>query len=347
VATILGSASGIAYYQLTGGGLVSAASPGSIISIIAMSPRGMTLQIVLGVVIATLVSFVTAIFLVGNKSGKLREKAEKGKNRPKNDGKSSGKIVFVCEAGMGSSAMGAASFRKRIHRKGVAVINAAANNIPQDADIVVCQSAFAARVSDSVPSAEIVVIQTFLSDPALDELVSRFAQPQVDADALADADVLALAQADTDALAQPQTAQLIIPDSIMLGAASEPKEEAVIRAGKLLVAGGYVEQAYVDRMLERESVASTCIGMGIAVPHGTSESRKHVINSGISFVQYPEGVDFDGEKVYLVIGIAGTDDSHLDILSSLCTLLSDQDNFEKLKNADDRMLIYNLLSNIK
>ena len=334
VATILGSASAIAYYQLIGGGLVSAASPGSIVSIVAMSPRGMTLQIVMGVVIGALVSFFIACFLIRSKNGKSVKKIEKEKDRLQQVDKSANKIVFACEAGMGSSAMGAANFRNRIKREGITVVNAAVNAIPPDADIVVCQSAFSELVSDSVPSAEIVVIQQFLSDPALNELVDRFSQAQT------------LGQAQAQTPDQTQTMRLLIPESIMLGAASVTREESIKQAGQLLVEAGYVEAEYVEMMLEREQITSTCIGMGISVPHGTANSRKHVIHSGISFIQYPEGVDFDGEKVYLVIGIAGTDDRHLEILSSLCTVLSDEDTLEKVKNADDRMYIYNLLSNI-
>lgn len=318
IAAILGSASAIAYYQIIGSGLVSAASPGSIISIAAMSPRGMTLHIILGIVIAAAVSFLIACLFVKSKPRRSQEEAQKEKNKLKRSVNSPSKIVFACEAGMGSSAMGAANFRNRIKQEKITVINTSVNDIPKDADIVVCQSVFVDRVLHKNPNVEIIVIQKFLSDPALDDLASRFCVVK----------------------------KILTPESIVLGAMDITKEEAITRAGQLLVEGGYVEKEYVDKMLERERIISTYIGMGIAVPHGTSGSHKHVISSGISIIQYPEGVDFDGEKAYIVIGIAATDDKHLDILSSLSTILSNEDTLAKVKNSDDKLFVYNLLSNI-
>ena len=323
IAAIFGSACAMAYYLITGGGLVSAASPGSIISIIAMSPRGAVINTVIGVVIATLISFLTASFLVRGKRKITLEEAKQEKEKLKNQrtiqNKNPRKIVFACEAGMGSSAMGAAGFRKRIKQEGLFISNTSVNNIPPDTDIVVCQTAFIERVQDKIPSAEIIIIEKFLSDPALDALAKRFTQ----------------------------TIQILKPESIIIGAKDMNKEEAIKRAGALLVEGGYVSDLYINGMLERESITSTYIGMGIAVPHGTSESRKHIKSSGISIVQYPEGVDFGGEKAYLVVGIAGTDDTHLEILSSLSMALSDETLLEKIISTNDKMLIYNILSNLK
>lgn len=319
VAAIAGSASAMAYYQLTGFGLVSAASPGSIITIAAMSPRGMTLQVILGIVIATAVSFLVALFLVRGKNSKSLEKAQDETIKMKNQTKSIHKIVFACEAGMGSSAMGVTNFRNRIKLRGTTVINTSINNIPPDADIVVCQSVFLDRVTRKNPKAEVIVIKQFLDDPALDELISRLTPP---------------------------AKQILTPEMIVLGATAGTKEEAIKQAGALLVDGGYVEEVYVDKMLAREQIISTYIGLGIAVPHGTSGSHEHIMHSGISIVQYPGGVDFDGEKAYLVIGIAGTDGKHMDILTSLSTILSDDEILEKVKKTNDKMYIYKLLSKI-
>ncbi len=319
VAAIAGSASALAYYQISGCGLVSAASPGSVISIAAMSPRGMTLEIILGIAIATAVSFLVAFFLVRGKGGKSLEKAMAETDQLKHNSKTIRKIVFACEAGMGSSAMGATNFRKRSKLRGITVINSSIDQIPPDADLVVCQSVFSKRVSRRNPNAEIVIIQKFLDDPALDELVRRLTPP-------------------------PKP--ILTPDMIVLGATAGTKEEAIRDAGSRLVDGGYVEPVYVEKMLEREQIISTYIGMGIAIPHGSSGSHEYIMHSGISITQYPEGVDFDGEKACLVIGIAGTDGKHMDILTSLSTILSDEELLEQVKHTDDKMFIYNLLSNI-
>lgn len=198
-------------------------------------------------------------------------------------------------------------------------MNSSIDNIPSDADIVVCQSIFHDRVSRKSPGTEIIVIKQFLNDPALEDLARRVT---------------------------PAAKPILTPDMIVLGAKATASEEAIKQAGELLVKGGYVEEVYVEKMLERERIISTYIGMGIAVPHGNSGSHEHIMHSGISITQYPGGVDFDGEKAYLVIGIAGTDDKHMDILTSLSTILSDEEILEQVKNTNDKMYIYNLLSKI-
>ncbi|MDR0412901.1 MAG: mannitol-specific PTS transporter subunit IIC [Dysgonamonadaceae bacterium] len=318
VATILGSASAMAYYQVVGSGLVSAASPGSILSIMAMSPRGAAVSVAGGIVIAALVSFLVACFFVRGAGRKSLEEAKQEKAALKDGGKVPRKIVFACEAGMGSSAMGAAAFRKRIGQEGLSVTNTSVAAIPPDTDVVVCQAAFAERVHKRAPAAEMVVIEKFLSDPALEALAARFF-PAV---------------------------PVLKPESVVVGAKDENKEDVIRRVGELLVRGGYAGREYIAGMLERERMTSTYIGLGVAVPHGTSESRRYVRNSGIAVVQYPEGVDFDGEKAYIVAGIAATDDSHLEILSSLSEVLNDEERLEKIKTTNDPMCIYQILSTV-
>ena len=101
---------------------------------------------------------------------------------------------------------------------------------------------------------------------------------------------------------------------------------------------------YVDAMMERERIATTYLGMGIAIPHGTESAKKQVLRSGITVVQYPEGVDFDGEKAYLVIGIAGVGDQHLELLARVSEALEDEDILEKLKTTTDPEEIYKVLN---
>jgi PTS system mannitol-specific IIC component len=134
---------------------------------------------------------------------------------------------------------------------------------------------------------------------------------------------------------------------VQVGVKDNSKEEAIRRIGELLVHGGYVNSGYIDGMFERESMTSTYIGMGIAVPHGTQESRKHVLHTGIVVVQYPEGIDFGEEKAYLIVGIAGTDDTHLDILSALSTVLAEEEILAKMKITNDPAFIYEKLIDIK
>lgn len=88
-------------------------------------------------------------------------------------------------------------------------------------------------------------------------------------------------------------------------------------------------------MVEREKLVTTYMGMGVAIPHGTSEAKGAVKKSGIVVMQYPDGVDFDGEKAYLLFGIAGVGDEHLDLLAKVAETLEDEELLEELKkNAD-------------
>ena len=88
-------------------------------------------------------------------------------------------------------------------------------------------------------------------------------------------------------------------------------------------------------MQEREKLVSTYMGMGVAIPHGTTQAKDTVKKTGIVCFQYPDGVDFGSEKAQLVFGIAGIGDEHLDLLGKLCTLLEDSALLETLKTTDD------------
>ena len=137
--------------------------------------------------------------------------------------------------------------------------------------------------------------------------------------------------------------EILKKDNIILGAPWANKNEAVEYAGKLLVDSGYVDESYIDLMKEREEVMSTYMGNGLAIPHGVAKSREgNVIkNSGIVVIQVPEGVDFgDGNMAFMVIGIAGKDNEHLDILANIATIFNEEKNVEEMIDAKDAGEIY-------
>ena len=103
----------------------------------------------------------------------------------------------------------------------------------------------------------------------------------------------------------------------------------------LLAKRGYVDDSYADAMVEREKLVSTYMGMGVAIPHGTSQKKGTVKKSGVVLLQYPQGVDFGDEKAYLVFGIAGVGNDHLDLLGNVCEILEDEDALEQLKTTSD------------
>ena len=343
VAPILGNMAAIFWFSVTDCGLVGPASPGSIIAYLMMSPGSDMLKVIIGVLIATGISFAVASPIVKMAGGKSLEEAQnevasmkaasKGENAvPGTIERSSEirKIIFACDAGMGSSAMGATKFRNRIKndRPDIKVSNTSVDNIPADCDIAVVQTTLAARAKKSAPQAQLITIGNFLADPALDALYVQ----------LTTGDALAAPAGENTDIVIPDTPikkQVIIAEGIKLGQKPVSKEEAIQAAGELLVKLGYVDESYVDAMQEREKLVSTYMGMGVAIPHGTTQAKGTVKKTGIVFIQYPEGVDFGAEKAQLVFGIAGIGDEHLDLLGKLCTLLEDPALLETLKTTDD------------
>jgi len=134
-------------------------------------------------------------------------------------------------------------------------------------------------------------------------------------------------------------------ENIVLNQTAEAKEDVIRQAGQLLVDQGAVEPAYIDSMLAREEVVSTFMGNGLAIPHGTDEGKTSVIESGLSLIQVPAGVDFDGNEAKVILGIAGKENEHLDMLQKIAVLFSDEDNAEKVINASSADEIISLFEN--
>jgi mannitol PTS system EIIA component len=127
---------------------------------------------------------------------------------------------------------------------------------------------------------------------------------------------------------------ILSKDKVVLNAKADSKSEAIRMAGNLLVQAGHVSEDYVDKMLEREEIASTYMGGGLAIPHGTKEAKGMVISTGLSIVRFPEGVDFGGdEPAFIVIGIAGAGGDHMEILTNVAMIFTDDESIEKVMNA--------------
>lgn len=131
--------------------------------------------------------------------------------------------------------------------------------------------------------------------------------------------------------------EILTPETIELKASVSNQEEAIRRAGTLLVENGHVEEHYIDSMFEREKSVSTFMGNAVAIPHGTGDSKQWVTRSGLSIITVPEGVEYgDGDVAKLVIGIAGKGDEHLDILSRISLVVSEEENVEKIVQAETK-----------
>lgn len=136
-------------------------------------------------------------------------------------------------------------------------------------------------------------------------------------------------------------------ENIVLNSEISNKEEVIKKAGQILASQGYVSEDYIPAMLQREEISSTYMGNFLAIPHGTDEAKTAVLNSGLSVVQVPNGIDFGGGNIVkLVIGIAGKDGEHLELLSQIAIVCSEVENVEKLVAANSEEEIIQILSEV-
>ncbi|MDM8150080.1 PTS mannitol transporter subunit IICBA [Priestia megaterium] len=344
IATILGGMSGVFTFVLLDGGLQAVVSPGSILAFLAATPPGGYLANIAGVLVAAGVSFIVSSIIL--KTGKQTEDLQEASRKMQEmKGKKSSvagsftkqqgevpanvqKIVFACDAGMGSSAMGASLLRKKVKQADldILVTNTAISNIPNDAQIVITQEELTPRAQNKVPNVYHISVDNFLSSPEYDKLINHLKNGYIISNTKEETAVSLEENIESDS-------DLLIEENVFLNQRFSTKEEAIRFAGNVLVKGGYVEENYIEAMIERDNMTSTYMGNDVAIPHGTEEAKKNVLKSGFTVIQVPEGVDFDGQKVRLIFGIAGKDGTHLEILSSIAITCSDMDNIEKMVHA--------------
>lgn len=366
LSVIAGGMSGVFTLVLMGGGLVAPASPGSILAIAAVTPpEGMAyVANFAAVLVATTVSFlISAVILKSSKQtdediNEATKKMEQMKGKKSSvAGNLTGtaataagvmpsnveKIVFACDAGMGSSAMGASLLRKKVKEAGldVKVTNTAISTIPADSEIVITQEELTPRALSKVPNAYHISVDNFLSSPEYDRLIDSLKNGVTGEQAELVEESEALAVDQTEPAADDQ---LLLEENIFIGQDFRSKEEAIRFAGEALVNAGYVEESYVDEMMKREEITTTYMGNNVAIPHGTEEAKKSVIKSGFTVVQVPNGVDFNGESAKLIFGIAGKDGTHLDILSGIAVICAEQDNVDQLAEAKSAKEILEIIN---
>jgi len=351
LAVIAGGMSGVFTFVLLGGGLVATPAPGSIFAILALTPKGVYFANIAGVVVSTVVSFLVASVFVKRSANQMDDselEAAKGAvSELKGNKNTSGtvvagsaleKIIYACDAGMGSSAMGASALKNKLKKAGythVSITNCAIEDIPADAQIVVTHEKLAARVQAKVPQAEHIFVKDFIQNQVYDMISAR----------LAGLEKVAVEVNNTsDTVIQDQN--LLTKNNIKVGLTSVTKAEAIRMAGRMLVDSGYAEEPYVEAMIEREQDISTYIGRGIAIPHGVSSAKNSIKKSGLVVLQFPDGIDFGEETAYLIVGIAGKDNEHLAILANIATALDEYESkVKELYTTKDTDLIYKLFTN--
>ncbi|MGO4691372.1 PTS sugar transporter subunit IIA [Glaciibacter sp. 2TAF33] len=139
---------------------------------------------------------------------------------------------------------------------------------------------------------------------------------------------------------------ILEPANVVAAGVATTRDDAIREAGELLVKAGAVKPDYIDSMLEREASVSTYMGNFLAIPHGTNESKDSIIKSALSLVRYADPVDWDGEPVKFAVGIAGLNNEHLEILSKIAIVFSDEDEVQKLIDASSGEEIYTLLEEV-
>ena len=353
LAVILGGMTGVFTLNVLNGGLVSPASPGSILAVLAMTPKGAYFANIAAILAALVVSFVVSAILL--KTSKVKEdddieaatrrmqdmKAE-SKGTPlaagdvSNDLSHVRKIIVACDAGMGSSAMGAGVLRKKVQDAGlshISVTNSAINSLPPDVDLVITHRDLTERAMRQVPQAQHISLTNFLDSGLYTSLTERLVAAQRHNE-----NEVKVRTSLQDSFDESNSHLFKLgAENIFLGRTATTKEEAIRFAGEQLVAGGYVQPEYVDAMLEREKLTPTYLGESIAVPHGTVEAKDRVLKTGVVFCQYPDGVRFGEEEddiARLVIGIAARNNEHIQVITSLTNALDDETVIERLANTN-------------
>lgn len=350
LAVIPAGMAGVFTLSVLNGGLIAPASPGSIFAILAMTPKGAYIANILAVIVATAVSFVIAsIFIKASKDEGSLEDAQNNLQEMKNrsskqvennivvEGSELKKIIYACDAGMGSSAMGASALRNKLKKAGyghISVNNCAIGNIPKDAQIVVSHEKLADRAIADSPQAEHLFVQDFIKNDVYEIVLTKLKNVES-------------VKSNIEIKEQIELNNKILNiKNIKTNLESVNKQDAIKMAGNLLYESGYVEKAYVEGMLAREKDVSTYMGRGIAIPHGENAVKNLVKKSGIVVLQFPQGVDFGTGKAKLVVGIAGKGDEHLAILANIAIALDEytDEQLEELFATKDKELLYNLFT---
>ncbi|MBO3746786.1 PTS sugar transporter subunit IIA [Streptosporangiaceae bacterium NEAU-GS5] len=137
---------------------------------------------------------------------------------------------------------------------------------------------------------------------------------------------------------------MLEPAAVRLDAVATGRDDAIRQCGEALLAVGAIDSSYVDSMIQRERSISTYVGEGVAIPHGTLDGKESVRRDALSFVRFPDGVDWDGNLVQVCIGIAAKGDGHIGILSSLARILMDPAQAKTLRETNDAEAVIELLA---
>lgn len=321
IACIAGQMTNIIVMGLLNYGTVYTPSPASIFSVIAMTPKGKYLSMLIVVLSATIVTFLVASIFVKRYYRNYTED-ENVESESLNQGleiedKKVEKIVVACDAGMGSSAMTASSLKKRLKNEGfdIDVVHTSIQSIPEEADLIVVHKELAEAARKKAPNKTRIIISSYINPKEFDDLVDLLNEKRSDLK--------------TKLEVLPEK-NIVIDDSI------NTREKALKKINQMLVEGGYTTEKYLDGMKEKEEEFHTNMGNGLAIPHGSYAYKKEILNTGLAVIVNKKGITWNDEKVYLVVGIAGKGDEHLEILSKIATEFDTEEKVREIVELGDK-----------
>ncbi|MEQ5284450.1 MULTISPECIES: PTS mannitol transporter subunit IICBA [Providencia] len=373
LAVILGGMTGVFVMNLFHAGLVSPASPGSIFAVLLMTPKSSLIGVILSVTSATAVSFIVSVLLLKRTrigDDDELESATKKMRNMKTQSKSSAtsstnkdtsinlaqvrNIIVACDAGMGSSAMGAGVLAKKVRDAGlidITVTNMAINDLPDNVDIVITHRDLTQRAQSFAPNAMHISLTNFLDSQTYNNLVTNLIakkNPKAANDGRLIKQTIIAANDESYEIENYDDAIFTLSAKhIHLNLSAQNKTQAIQFAGQKLVEGGYVEPDYIEAMLAREKLTPTYLGESIAVPHGTIEAKDRVLKTGIVICQYPEGVQFGEEPdeiARLVIGIAAQNNEHIEVITRITSALDEDGVIERLCETQDVQEVLEILA---
>lgn len=228
-------------------------------------------------------------------------------------------VCFACDAGMGSSALGASLIKRYLKEDAIQISNCAINCLNSTVDIVIIQKQLLGTIKNPQQYLNIYTVDHFLDEQKLKKIVKEI-----------------------KTMLKEKT--ILAKDAITTNCPSVSSDEAIKQIGRLLLKKEYIEEPYIEGMIARDHDITTYIGNDIAIPHGEYDVKQYVKETGLAVMIYPSGIDWHGERVRIVIGIAAKGEEHMEILSNIALKLSDMsvvDDIVENQNVED---VYQILT---
>ncbi|TDW20811.1 PTS system D-mannitol-specific IIA component (Fru family) [Breznakia blatticola] len=230
-------------------------------------------------------------------------------------------IFVVCDAGMGSSALGASLIQKKLKEQNInlRIQNCSIAEVPNDAHILITHRMFYNQLQETYTNAKVITFISFTEKQTYERIVREIME-------------------------ELKRHMILHKDCIEINCKKVDRKQAIDDIGQTLLEAGFIEAEYIEGMHKRDESLTTFIGNDIAIPHGEYEVKPFVKQTGLAVKIYPEPIDWNGNPVRVVIGIAAKDSDHIEILSNIAMKLGDMREVEELVNSCDIEYIHSTLT---